>query len=243
MIFDRIEKKSLADAVFEQLRDRIVTGEMEPGSKLPSERGLSEQLGVNRGAVREALKRLEQARLVSIKQGGATRVLDFRQTAGTDLLAALLVTSDGEVNTHVARSVMEMRSALAADIARLCARRASDEIDERLDEILTQMEAAGSDLVRLQQSSAQFWSTLVDGSDNLAYRLAINSLMQTYDKIKGVLLGVLADELSDLEAYRAIAGAVAERDEEDAEFYARNLVRMGERRITELMDALEEETE
>jgi GntR family transcriptional regulator, transcriptional repressor for pyruvate dehydrogenase complex len=239
-VLEPIEKKSLADAVFEQLRDRIVTGQMEPGSKLPAERALSEQLGVNRGAVREALKRLEQARLISIRQGGSTRVLDFRQTAGTDLLAALLVTSEGGIDTRVARSVMEMRSALAADIARLCARRGGQEIDARLAELVEKMEESARDLPALQQLALEFWSTLVDGSDNVAYRLSINSLVETYKKIQGLLLGPLADELGDLDAYTAIADAVARGDEEDAEFYARDLVRLGERRITELMNALEE---
>ena len=95
-MFKPVEKKSLADAVFEQLREEIVTGRMEPGEALPAERMLSDMLGVNRGAVREALKRLEQARLVTIQQGGSTRVLDFKETAGTDLLAALLMRTDGQ---------------------------------------------------------------------------------------------------------------------------------------------------
>ena len=94
-MFKPVEKKSLADAVFEQLRDQIVSGRMEPGEALPAERVLSEQLDVNRGAVREALKRLEQARLISIRHGGATRVLDYRTNAGTDLLAELLIDANG----------------------------------------------------------------------------------------------------------------------------------------------------
>lgn len=243
MTFEKIEKKSLADAVFEQLRDRIVTGEMEAGSTLPSERVLSKQLGVNRGAVREALKRLDQAQLVSIRHGGATRVLDFRQTAGTDLLASLLVGGQGRVDTQVARSVMEMRSALAADVARLCAKRAGGDVQESLQEVIEQMQAQKDDLACLQQLALRFWTILVDGSENVAYRLAMNSLVATYRKIQHVLLGVLAEELSDLNAYRAVARAIAEHDEEDAEFYARDLVRMGERRISELMDALDDATD
>ena len=75
--FKPVKKKSLATAVFEQLRDRILQGKLKPGENLPSERILVERLQVNRGAVREGLKRLEQAGLVSITQGGATSVLDF----------------------------------------------------------------------------------------------------------------------------------------------------------------------
>src|SRR5687768_14972815 len=100
-----VTRQSLSDAVFEQLRSRIVTGEMRPGSTLPAERTLAEMLGVNRGAIREALKRLAQARLISIQQGGATRVLDYRATAGMELLSNLLITADGGLDVRVARSV------------------------------------------------------------------------------------------------------------------------------------------
>src|SRR5436309_9846597 len=84
-----VEKESLADKVFEQLTAEIVSGRSAPGSALPSERKLSETLGVNRHVVREALKRLEQVGLIRISQGGATKVLDFRRTGGLDLLAVV----------------------------------------------------------------------------------------------------------------------------------------------------------
>lgn len=74
-----VRRQSLSDAVFDQLRDRIVSGAMRAGDPLPAERALCEALGVNRGAVREALKRLAQARLVAVQHGGASRVLDFER--------------------------------------------------------------------------------------------------------------------------------------------------------------------
>lgn len=53
-----VRKQSLSDAVFTQLRDQIVSGALAPGEPLPAERLLCEALGVNRGSVREALRRL-----------------------------------------------------------------------------------------------------------------------------------------------------------------------------------------
>ena len=106
MGLSKIDRRTLSDAVFDQLSREIVDGHMEPGALLPSERELVQVLGVNRGAVREALKRLAQRGLVQIQQGGGTRVLDYRQSAGLDLLGALMVRGDGEVDVRVARSVM-----------------------------------------------------------------------------------------------------------------------------------------
>ncbi|MFY0537298.1 GntR family transcriptional regulator [Nannocystis pusilla] len=44
-----VARKSLSDAVFEQLSQEIVHGRMRPGAPLPSERALCDVLRVNRG--------------------------------------------------------------------------------------------------------------------------------------------------------------------------------------------------
>src|SRR5688572_17640353 len=140
-----VRKSSLSDSVFEQLRDHIVAGEVEPGEVLPAERVLAEKLGVNRQAVREGLKRLAQAGLVDIRQGGATRVRDFRQTGGLELLASMVVTTSG-INTTVARSVLEMRASLGPAIARACASRRPDDVADALEDQVAVMRSVGDDL-------------------------------------------------------------------------------------------------
>jgi len=235
-----VEKKSLSDAVFEQLRDEIVTGSMKPGSTLPSERALCDMLGVNRSAVREALKRLEQARLVSIRHGGATRVLDFRETAGTGLLAQLLMRPDGAVDTSVARSVMEMRSAIGVDIVRRCASR-SPEVADELDPLVDQMEQAAGDLGALKDIDMAYWAAMVDASENVAYQLAFNSIRDIYDQLSEILAHVVEDELRDAEVHRKIAEAIREQDTDSAEFYARDLISRGEEMIERLARVIDEQ--
>lgn len=237
-MFTPIHKKSVSDAVFEQLKDRIVHGDVEPGSSLPSERALSELLGVNRGAIREALKRLEQARLVAISQGGATRVLDFRETAGTDLIASLIVDGEGELNLQVARSVMEMRSAMGADIARLCAMRSSG-LAEELDALVDEMHSNQSDLGQLQELNMSFWEVLVRGCHNVAYQLAFNSIRDIYSRLSELMAAVLVEELTDLDGHHAIAVCVGNSDAEGAQQGARTLNSKGEKRVLELIEKME----
>lgn len=234
-----VRRQSLSDAVFDQLRDRIVSGEMRAGDALPAERALCEALGVNRGAVREALKRLAQARLVSVQHGGASRVLDYRSSAGLELLPDLLLTEAGGFDPRVVRSVVEMRSALAPDVARLAAVRGGKSVAGALDAIVAHMDANAGDLPALQAIAVRFWSALVDATGNVAYRLAYNSLRETYDKCMDLLTGLLADELGDLKGYRAIAAAVRRGDGAAAERLARELTRRGERRLLDAVAALE----
>ena len=234
-----VRRQSLSDAVFDQLRDRIVSGAMRAGDPLPAERALCEALGVNRGAVREALKRLAQARLVAVQHGGASRVLDFRAAAGLELLPDLLLTEAGGFDPLVVRSVVEMRSALAPDIARLAALRGGRDVGDLLDAIVAHMVAAGRDLPALQALAMRFWSALVDATGNVAYRLAYNSLRETYDKCMDLLTNLLADELGDLKGYRAIASAVRRGDGAAAERLARDLTRRGERPLLDAVAALD----
>ncbi|MGV6873071.1 GntR family transcriptional regulator [Pseudochelatococcus sp. B33] len=58
------DDQMLSDRAFRQLSDAIVKGEIRPGSKL-SEPDLSRRLGVSRGPLREAIRRLEERRLVT----------------------------------------------------------------------------------------------------------------------------------------------------------------------------------
>lgn len=69
-----------SERVHAALRDEILGGALAPGAAVPSERALAKRFGVHRQSVREALKRLEQAGLVRISHGGATRVLDWRDS-------------------------------------------------------------------------------------------------------------------------------------------------------------------
>ncbi len=242
MGLQRIAKKTLSDGVYEQLSGEIVEGRYGAGLSLPAERQLCDMLGVNRGAIREALKRLAQAGLVSISQGGGTKVLDFRRNAGLDLLSQLMFRRDGSIDPGAARSVMEMRGALAPDIARLCAKRATPADLASLRELVEQMDvaAAAEDLPELQTLSLQFWDALVRGSGNIAYELAFNTLRETYVQLRDLLVQVMADEIRDVASHRAIAEAVARGDELSAKHVAAALMEQGTRRVLELVAVLED---
>lgn len=232
-------RQSLSDAVFEQLRSRIVSGGMAAGSPLPAERALCEALRVNRSSVREALRRLQQAGLVAVRHGGSSQVLDYRESAGLDLLEALLISPQGAFDHAVIRSVLQMRSAIAPDIARLAALHGTAAVALQLDEIVADMKEAAGDLPRLQDLALKFWQVVVRASDNVAYQLAYNSMRRTYDRCRELLRAVLADELSDTAAYAEIAAAIRRRDAAAAENEGRRLMRRGEAAIEEALQQLE----
>jgi DNA-binding FadR family transcriptional regulator len=213
---DPSEPRRVSDAVHERLRAEILDGRLAPGDAVPSERALAEDLGVNRHAVREALKRLEQAGLVRITQGGATRVQDWRDHGGVDLLLDLARgggTADAPPH-EVVVSVLELRALIGVDAARRFGARAGEEARGRVaalaEAAAATVEADGHDVVARYED---LWRAIVAGAGNVAYRLMLNSLTDTV-----AAYPALARELApaDPAPLRALAGALRAGDDERA---------------------------
>jgi DNA-binding FadR family transcriptional regulator len=221
-VFRPVANKPVSEAIFDQLRDAILGGTVAPGDPLASERALSEEFGVNRHAVREALKRLQQAGLVQVAQGGATRVLDWRTTGGLDLLAQLPVTGRGRPQADVLRSIAELRLCVGTDAARRCAERAPAPVLERLHAAAAR-DVDGDDAA-LHVRYAELWDAIIDGADNLAYRLAYNSLLSGLDPQAPLALELFAGEARDTAAQDGLVEAIAARDPEAAGAAATDLL-------------------
>lgn len=63
--------------VFQQLRARMLSKKMRPGDRIPTEKVLSEEMGVSRNVLREAMKSLELMGVVSSQPGRGTVLKDF----------------------------------------------------------------------------------------------------------------------------------------------------------------------
>src|SRR6266567_244516 len=136
-MFRPVGKPRVAEEIVAQLRGLILRGSYSPGDKLPPERRLAEQLGVNRASLREAIKSLEQMGLVKTRQGDGTRVLDFMQTAGVELVSHLIpTTADGKPNLDVLADVLEFRRLFGREAARQAAERVTPEELGRLEAIV-----------------------------------------------------------------------------------------------------------
>ena len=223
-----VARKSLVDGVVDALAQPILHGEFEPGATLPPERSLAEQLGVRRGALREGIQRLQQSGLVEVRHGGGTFVADWRRNAGLEVLPSLLQRPDGSVDADVVRSVMEMRSALAPDVARQAARKRSDSQVARLRALMDGLSEAGQARTQRAQLAGELWSEIVDASNNVAYRLAYNALLRTADLGGEWVSGLLATEREDLADHAALVEAIAAGDTERAGRAAHDITRRGQ---------------
>lgn len=227
---ENIQKISISEQVYIQLRDRILKKVLPVGAELPSERELSETLGVNRGAVREAIKRLQQARLVRVRHGGATQVENFEAEGGLELLPSLMVSAQGQVNLEVARGIVALRKALAPVVAGQAAVHGGKALADVLKPVIANMQNT-SELPKLQQLAFDFWALVVQGSGNVVFKLAFNSMNQTYLAAWNTLTLVMQDEFRDVNTLAQLAQAIEAGEQRRCEVLARQHVELGSRAL------------
>jgi GntR family transcriptional regulator, transcriptional repressor for pyruvate dehydrogenase complex len=214
VIFAPVARAAVSDDVYRQLRDAILSGALPAGAALSGERVLAEQFEVNRHAVREAMRRLEQARLVEVSHGGSTRVLDWRTHAGLELLSEVSSTGDLAALSML-RSVVEMRLAVGVDAARLAAQRisdtAGDELADHVERIRSQSPAP--ELAALGDSYDVLWRLIVAASDNIAYQLSDNTLVEALHRFPDLALQLSGSEITDLDRQRDLVMAIRAHDD------------------------------
>lgn len=238
MALQPVNRRSVPEDVFEQILAEVLSGEMQPGESLPSERRLAEVLGVSRPAVREALKRVAAAGLVEVRQGDATTVRDFRRHAGLDLLPRLLLRDD-QLDVSVVRSILEARLHNGPKVAELAALRRQPELPGLLDQTISELEA-DTDPVGQQRHALAFWDHIVDGANSIVFRLMFNTLRAAYEPALPALAMMMAAEVGNVAAYRALARAVDAGDPKAAEAAARQLLEPATRTLIAALDAMEE---
>jgi GntR family transcriptional regulator, transcriptional repressor for pyruvate dehydrogenase complex len=156
-------REPLSAEIARHLLAYLFSGEIAPGDRLPSERQLSEMLGVNRPAVREAIKSLGFIGLLEIRQSSGT----YFRGADQDLLFRLfewgLVLGERRV-----MDLVHARAHLEVLLAGLAAENRTDADLTRLRGILGAMR--DSDLEGFAERDVDFHLAIADAADNVVLR-------------------------------------------------------------------------
>jgi DNA-binding FadR family transcriptional regulator len=158
---------SRSAAIAAELRDDILRGQYRSGERLPSERDLAGRYGVHRGAIREAMKRLEQLGIARTGPGGA-RVAPIHE-ASLDVVQHLIELEDPP-DPNVVDQVIEVLGGLFSNAARLCAERATDEQRVEIHRILAK---AKGELPADERASVmeELGDLFVEASGNMVLKL------------------------------------------------------------------------
>jgi DNA-binding FadR family transcriptional regulator len=209
-----VQRSLVSDQVFRFLCDQIVSGAYAPGEKLPTQRALAADLGVNMASVREAVKRLEQLRLVEVRHGDAMRVRDWRAESGLDVIAHLLL-GGGGLDRETLVSTLEARRIMLAEAARLAAERRTPEQARQIAELAARLHDARDPAVA-QALDWELMAVIVEASGNLVLRLIMNSIRALYLEHAEAFRAVVGDLAGLVPLYERAAQAIRDGDADGA---------------------------
>ena len=221
----KVQAQSLVDVVAERLEAAIISGELEPGAKL-SEQGLAASLGVSRGPLREAIRRLEGRKLLERTPNIGVRVA---QLSLKDL-----------------NEVLQVREALEGMACGLAALNMTDEEIAGLAKLIEshgRQPAVQEGKGYYQESKDfDFHFRIVTGSRNerLAQMLLgdLYYLLRVYRYKSSTKPGRATEALDE---HRAIVAAIARRDPAGAEAAMRTHLRNARRYVEEQLAVTQEQ--
>ena len=216
--------------VADALRRLILSGKYEVGERLPSERELAARLGVHRGSVREALKRLEESGLVRVRPGGGARVMPL-ETAGLGMLQHMLAEGPNEDLISQWLDVWEL---VICGAARLALERANPDEIAQADQLLEQLLDPDADADQFIATVDTLTALIATASRNMVLRMVRNGLTAQLDDKRTVRAAVRPEAAEVKQLVDSIRSALAARDGTAVQEAVRTAVRFVRPRAIEL---------
>jgi DNA-binding FadR family transcriptional regulator len=238
------KKKKVSEIIVDELIEGIRTGELKPGERLPNERKLSEQMGVSRMSLREAIQVLHQVGILESRQGNGTFVCDYTaEKVGKALYWYSLLGASPLLDLVAARRVME------AEAARLAAVNATPEDLERIRAAMLEREQLlqgeskdnGPDSRRLD-AGARFHRAIAIASHNAVFVQFLNAIdaSRRVHQDTAARYQLLATAVT--RTHRELYEAIAAHDPDRAEILMRGHLDQVEEAVSRQME-LRSETE
>jgi GntR family transcriptional repressor for pyruvate dehydrogenase complex len=189
-----IEKPS--DLIIKQLRQLITSGQLKPGDKLPSERKLSEKMGIGRTYIRDAIKKLEYYGVLKTAPQSGTIVSKLEITSIDRLITDIL-----KMNGTDFFSLVETRVILETSSAMLAAERRTSMDLERIEQTLEAFRSKGEETGQAVEEDLMFHIAIAEASQNSVLKslmmIIMPEVISNYAKYKACGPEVFKKSLND----------------------------------------------
>jgi DNA-binding FadR family transcriptional regulator len=210
--FPTIVRRSVTMDAAALIKDMIIDGRLHPGDKLPSERTLSEALGVSRPSVREAIRSLVAMHIVESRHGAGTFVSSLSLD---ELLRPLqFVVALAETGT---RDLLDVRMLIEPGAAALAAERASDEELELIRDTAMESTRANVSYDERARLDVQWHELIVGSSHNGLLINLYQSISMLSAESRAITVRIDGIREQAVEDHTRIARAIAARKSSAAE--------------------------
>lgn len=201
------DRQRVDEQIAASITDAILDGAFPPGSTLPPERELAEQLGVNRTSLRQGLARLQQMGLIEARHGSGNVVCDPTALTHPAVVEALV----RKLGPEFLIELFEIRAALGPLIGRLAADRSTPDDAEAVRAALAGVCEAKTAPAR-QAADLAYFRVLIHSTGNRALGLLYRWVEHAFGGREHELTGAYADPDPVVADLRAITEAVLARD-------------------------------
>lgn len=172
--FEPVRPRRVFEEICAQIRKELATGKLGPGDKLPAERELAQQFGVSRVAVREALRSLEIAGVITLQKGvkGGAFIQSGNSAVVTQSIRDML--SLGRISLD---NLTEARTLIQEVVIRLACERATEADFARLEQITDRTATAESFPDRLD-AAAEFYMAMARATRNEVFVVVVDAMYE-----------------------------------------------------------------
>jgi GntR family transcriptional repressor for pyruvate dehydrogenase complex len=192
------------------LHEYIVDGRLEPGTELPSESEMVEQIGVSKFVMREALRVAQSQGLVEISQGRRTRVADISIKPAAGLMNLALKRSN-----DLLLELTEARRSVEISMVRLAAVRRNDAQVEAMEETLATMENHQEDLLVCVEKDIEFHEIMAQATGNRVFAMIHDSIAELLSESRRETM-LRSGVDTPVAEHRRILAAIKDKDPEQA---------------------------
>lgn len=171
-VVNKIQRKSVASQVYDQLKHNIINGAWATGEKIPSENELVKMLGVSRISVREALKQLVSLGLLEARQGEGTFVKQLQADSYISDFLPLMV-----LNRENILELLKYREIIEVGTIELAVERADEADILALEANIRQHEKFRDTVEQAAQADLEFHLLIAKASKN-PFIVKANSLIK-----------------------------------------------------------------
>ena len=170
--FSKIKSPSRADLVVDKITNSIINGELPDGELLPPENKLCELFGVSRSILREAIRVLASKGLVEVRQGYGTLVCVPKIGVSEEAISTYIKT-----NPHSLTQLMEIRTPIEIEAAKLAAERRQESHLARMEETLRIFYDHSATTEIFAAADNDFHKTIIEASKNPLFGIMIRPIM------------------------------------------------------------------
>ncbi len=203
---------AVTDEAIERIKAMIVSGELQPGDRLPKEEELAAELGLSRSSLREAVRALALVRILDVRQGDGTYVTSLSPKLLLDAVSFV-------IDFHRDESVLEfleVRRILEPAATAMATRRITAEQVEELHELLDVVPPDAPPEIFVANDHA-FHKAVVSHCGNSVLASLLDSMSGTTGRAR-VWRGLTDERAHErtLREHRSIVDAIARREPEIA---------------------------